>query len=160
MIFGAYSLLRGIFFFWNHSLFADVSASQVAKAFLAGVRFDLVAIFVINSPVIALTMLPWQSHPPRNYQRTIKFLFLALNFPFLVINLVDIEYIQFTGRRSDPNGAATNASGRCGVCWVRAHPCRMMFWMTSTGRKRNRNVARCALSEFFTPDNHEDEEAH
>lgn len=102
LIFGAYSLLRGIFFFWNHSLFADVSASQVAKAFLAGVRFDLVAIFVINSPVIALTMLPWQSHPPRNYQRTIKFLFLALNFPFLVINLVDIEYIQFTGRRSDP----------------------------------------------------------
>ena len=101
MIFGAYSLLRGIFFFWNHSLFTDASATQVAKAFLAGVRFDLVAIFVINSPVIALTMLPWRSHQPRNYQRLIKFLFLALNFLFLAINLVDIEYVQFTGRRSD-----------------------------------------------------------
>ncbi len=101
LIFGAYSLLRGIFFFWNRSLFADASATQVATAFLAGVRFDLVAIFVINSPVIALTMLPWRSQPPRSFQRATKFLFLALNFPFLVINLVDIEYVQFTGRRSD-----------------------------------------------------------
>ena len=101
MIFGIYFLLRGIFLFWNHSLFADASATQVAKAFLAGVRFDLVAIFAINSPVIALTMLPWQSQQPRNYQRFVKFVFLALNFPFLVVNLVDIEYIQFTGRRSD-----------------------------------------------------------
>ena len=101
MIFGVYSLLRAIFFFWNHNLFADASATQVANAFLAGVRFDLVAIFVINSPVIALTMLPWQSQQLRNYQRLVKSLFLALNFPFLVVNLVDIEYIQFTGRRSD-----------------------------------------------------------
>lgn len=101
LILGTYSLLRGIFFFWNHSLFADASATQVARAFLAGFRFDLAAVFITNAPVIALTMLPWPSHPPLTCQRVTKFLFLALNFPFLVINLVDIEYIQFTGRRSD-----------------------------------------------------------
>ena len=101
LILGVYSLLRGVFFFWNHSLFADVVAAKVAKAFLAGVRFDLAVVFTINAPVILLTMLPWQSQPSRSYQRLTKFLFLALNCPFLLINVVDIEYVQFTGRRSD-----------------------------------------------------------
>ncbi len=101
LVLAVYSLLRGIFFFWNHNLFANADTAQVARAFLAGVRFDLAAIFIVNSPVIALTMLPWQSQPPLNWERVTKFLFLALNFPFLVFNLVDIEYVQFTGRRSD-----------------------------------------------------------
>lgn len=123
LILGAYSLLRGIFFSWNHSLFVDVGAVKVAKAFFAGLRFDLAAVFVITAPVVLLTMLPWQSHLPRSYERLTKFLFLALNFPFLVINIVDIEYVQFTGRRADLTLLGVGRD--VGVKW---HSLALEFW--------------------------------
>src|SRR5664280_402174 len=57
-------------------------------------------------------------------------------------------------------GDAMNTNERCDDCSARARRCRRTFWMTSTGRKRNRNVARCARSDFSTHEDYETEEAN
>lgn len=123
LILGVYSFLRGVFCFWNHALLADASTAQVAKAFLGGLRFDLAALALINAPVLVLTMLPWRAPTPPAYERFVKFLFLALNFPFLVINLTDVEYVQFTGRRSDLT--LIGLGGDVGVNWMSLA---LQFW--------------------------------
>ena len=72
---GAYSLLRAIFFFHNHAIFANTTSSQVTVAFLNGLRFDLAAIMTINLPFVLLTFLPPWPQPSVAYQRMVKAVF-------------------------------------------------------------------------------------
>jgi phosphoglycerol transferase MdoB-like AlkP superfamily enzyme len=101
LVMGAYSLLRAIFFFHNHAIFANTTAGQVAVAFLNGLRFDLSAIMTVNLPFVLLTFIPPSPQPSVAYQRMVKALFLAVNFLFLAVNILDLEFFRFNGRRTD-----------------------------------------------------------
>src|ERR1043166_6448283 len=101
VVMGAYSLLRLLFFFYNHAVFAEVSAPQIELAFLYGLRFDASAVVATNSVFILLSLLPRRVPPGIGYQRLLKTVFLTVNFFCLAINLVDLEFFQFTGRRFD-----------------------------------------------------------
>jgi hypothetical protein len=92
--------LRGLFFACNYHRFSGVSATEIATAFLQGVRFDLAAVAAINFLFTLLTFLPRRLGPAPAWERLTKIMFLALNTPFLIINVIDLEYFQFTGRRS------------------------------------------------------------
>jgi phosphoglycerol transferase MdoB-like AlkP superfamily enzyme len=102
LLLATYSLLRLMFFFHNHALFSDASSSQIIRAFVYGLRFDLSALAIINAPFVVLTFLSWRCPPARAYQRLLKAVFVLVNFPFLIINLIDLEFFQFNGRRMDP----------------------------------------------------------
>jgi len=69
-------------------------------AFAVGLRFDIAAICRINSPFIVLSVLPFAFVAKHAYQRLLKYIFLLTNVPFLIINVVDYEYLKFTGQRS------------------------------------------------------------
>ncbi|OGR03225.1 MAG: hypothetical protein A2511_06545 [Deltaproteobacteria bacterium RIFOXYD12_FULL_50_9] len=101
LIIVVYSLLRFFFFLNNQSLFSGVTVAQVGLAFLIGLRFDLAAVCIINIPFLLLTILTWYTQPGGKIEGAKKIVFITLNAPFLIINLVDLEYIKFTGRRSD-----------------------------------------------------------
>lgn len=116
LVLGAYSLLRVLFLFHNHEVFADVSGSQIAKAFQYGLRFDLSAVVLINAPFILLSFLPLRAHPSLGYQRLVKAVFLTVNFLFLCINIIDLEFFQFTGRRFDLT--LLGMAGDAGVKWT------------------------------------------
>lgn len=100
IVLALYLCLRGVFLAWNHDRFSGVSAAEIAAAFLQGVRFDLAAVAAINFLFTLLTFLPRRLEPAPAWAGLTKIVFLVLNAPFLIINVIDIEFFQFTGRRS------------------------------------------------------------
>ena len=114
-VMGVYSLLRLLFLGFNRAILAGAGAGQVASAFLHGLRFDLAAVAMINAPFILLTFLPRRA-PGLGYQRLMKAVFLTLNFPFVAVNVVDLEFFQFNGRRSDLT--LLGMAGDAGVHWI------------------------------------------
>lgn len=95
-----YTLARGLFLAFNFQSYQQVSLVEIAYAFLVGLRVDVAAICRTNSAFILLSLLPFAFVTKRNYQRFLKVVFLASNVPFLILNIVDIEYHKFTGHRS------------------------------------------------------------
>src|ERR1039457_5927502 len=100
IVLALYMCLRGLFFVFNHHRFSGVSATEIATAFAQGIRFDLAAVAAINFLFTLLTFLPRRLEPVRAWDRLTRIVFLLLNAPFLAINVVDLEFFQFTGRRS------------------------------------------------------------
>jgi glucan phosphoethanolaminetransferase (alkaline phosphatase superfamily) len=100
IVLALYICLRGLFFACNYHRFSGFSAKDIATAFLQGLRFDLAAVAATNFLFILLTFLPWRLEPPPAWERLTKIVFLVLNAPFLVINVIDLEFFQFNGRRS------------------------------------------------------------
>ena len=92
-----YSLIRLLFFFFNFHLYGPFPINDLLFSFLHGLRFDLAAIFLLNVPLILLSLiLPEKGRWP--YFLT-HGLFLVLNLPFIFINLIDLEYFKYTGKR-------------------------------------------------------------
>ncbi|HEX2227787.1 MAG TPA: LTA synthase family protein, partial [Candidatus Binatia bacterium] len=94
-----YSTARVLFFASNPRLH-DASLADLAVAFLAGFRADVVAIVLTNTILLLLAALrryvtgAW-------YEKFLNVVFLVCNLPFLIINVVDLEYFKFTGERSN-----------------------------------------------------------
>jgi phosphoglycerol transferase MdoB-like AlkP superfamily enzyme len=95
-----YSIQRVLFLLYNLDVFRAAPWREIVHAFGFGVRFDLVAVFMINSPLIALAYFPWPGRIPGNLARWFDRFFLLLNTPFLFLNCADLEYFEFTGRRT------------------------------------------------------------
>lgn len=98
-IFAAYTIVRGLFLAFHVSRFAGVSFSEVMQAFLLGLRFDASAIMSIVVPFIFLSVLPFPFLGHRFYQGLLKVIFVAVNLPFLVLGIVDLEFYRYTDRR-------------------------------------------------------------
>jgi phosphoglycerol transferase MdoB-like AlkP superfamily enzyme len=96
----SYTLLRAVFFFFNYQYFAEASAGQVTLAFVHGLRFDVAALVIINSPFILLSLPPHGNLWHTGYQRSLQWLFVLTNAPFIALALVDVEFFKFIGRRS------------------------------------------------------------
>jgi phosphoglycerol transferase MdoB-like AlkP superfamily enzyme len=101
----AYSLCRVLFLYWNWNLYAADPATDLASAFLRGLRFDLSAILMTNSVLLALWMLPSRMLPVRwlnrKWLRAVDItLFTIINFICLGANIGDTEFVKFVGKRS------------------------------------------------------------
>lgn len=92
-----YLLLRVLFFVWNHDLYQSVVWTEVLKAFLFGFRFDLSSLAFLALPSALSSVLEWLFQMRKRWL-TLLF-FLVPNLIFIIINLGEIEYIKFTGRR-------------------------------------------------------------
>lgn len=94
-----YTAARVLFFAFNREEIVGVPLAALAAAFLIGFHSDLLAVLLTNIPLIGLALFgrfagrPWD-------ERFLNVVFLVCNLPFLVINIVDFEYIKFTGERS------------------------------------------------------------
>jgi phosphoglycerol transferase MdoB-like AlkP superfamily enzyme len=95
-----YLVLRALFFFSNFQYFEREAAHEILHAFLIGLRFDISAICLINSVFIFFSLLPGPLWERVWYQKALQWFFFLWNLPFLVMNLVDVEYFKFTGQRS------------------------------------------------------------
>lgn len=96
LIFALYQLSRLVFYFWNHSSFSTAGLME----FIGGVRFDLSAIFYINSVFIIAHLIPGNFKYGKTYQKILKILFFSVNLIFLATNFIDVPYYNFTSRRS------------------------------------------------------------
>ena len=98
LLLGVYGLLRLGFFIFNYDTFRGIGVGPVLLAFWHGFRFDISALLWLNLPlVLAAVLLPGRSVRSQQWRRG---LFVALNAPGLVVNILDWEYFKFIGRRS------------------------------------------------------------
>ncbi len=68
-------------------------------AFIYGLRFDISAIIYFNIIIIFLHVVPTQLRTKKYYNILIKITFLFFNGIALILNIVDLEYFQFTKKR-------------------------------------------------------------
>ncbi|MHA6248112.1 LTA synthase family protein [Pontibacter sp. CAU 1760] len=100
LLLGLYLVLRAVFYLLNYSAFAEAGFTETMLAFLHGFRFDVAAILVINSLFVLLSLLPVNNILHPRYQRTLKWVYLLSNAPFIALALADTEFFKFIGRRS------------------------------------------------------------
>jgi len=91
-----FSVCRLLFLVFNHSYFADYSP----LVFVAGLRFDLVAISQYYAPFILLVLLPVPFRSHSVYRLVVKIFFHAATILTLMLNCMDIEYFKFTLKRT------------------------------------------------------------
>ena len=97
LLIALYFFLRLLFLLFNFNQYDQFPFSKLLLSFLHGLRFDLAAIFLLNSPLILLSLvLPNKNRWPSFLTHG---LFLILNIPFIFANLVDLEYFKYTGKR-------------------------------------------------------------
>lgn len=96
---GGYTLLRISFWFWHGSLFADITVSELTWTTIQGLRFDLAAIAFSSLPVA----LGYLAYVLTGLQplllRLCRGLFWVSQTFFFGVNLFDLEYFTFTGKR-------------------------------------------------------------
>jgi phosphoglycerol transferase MdoB-like AlkP superfamily enzyme len=95
-----YYLLRVVFYIFNFRVFQEATFTETLFAFLNGLRFDASAIFMVNLPFVLFSLLPFEFTQRKGYQFFLKTWFVITNFPFLCLNLIDVEYFKFIGRRT------------------------------------------------------------
>ena len=94
-----YSLCRLVYWIWNHDVFSRQSWGLLLEGALVGVRFDLSAVAYLSLPFFLLTLAPWPAAWEKTWTRTMRIGFLAVHVPFLAVNLIDVEFVNFVGRR-------------------------------------------------------------
>lgn len=98
-----YVLTRAYFFWANFSYFSTETSNDVLLAFLHGLRFDFVAIALLNTPLIlALCITIWFRRFVNISMIFILCYLLLVDVPAIIINFIDTVYFPYTGRRSGP----------------------------------------------------------
>jgi len=97
LLMGTYTLLRLGFFCFNRGTFQDIEGADILLAFVRGLRFDISALLWLNLPLVLLSLL---APTDRRSQQGLRVLFVVLNVPGFLLNLIDWEYFKFIGRRS------------------------------------------------------------
>lgn len=91
-----FSLCRLLFYSFNSYHFNDVSISL----FFYGLRFDLIAISFLFSPLIILHLIPFYFRNLKLYNNLLTILFYISNTIAIVLNLIDVAYFDFTLKRT------------------------------------------------------------
>ncbi len=94
-----YAVARTEFLLWNWNLFKAKPVAELIWAFIVGVRFDISAILTLTAPLTLLAFVPWPQKWNRGWMLLSWAVFNILHIPFLILNLVDTEFINFVGRR-------------------------------------------------------------
>lgn len=94
-----FSFVRIVFYLCNLHLFQEETAFNIFKSFLAGVRFDLSTIAMVNGPFILFWALPLKIRQNKSVDRWVNGLFFIINLIALLPNIIDCRYYTFTLRR-------------------------------------------------------------
>lgn len=99
LLFVIYTICRFLFLLFNWTTYSHLATSDLLFSFFHGWRFDISAIFYINALFVILSLLPFQLIQKSGYQRFLQVFFVLTNAPFILMNLVDIKFIQFANKR-------------------------------------------------------------
>jgi phosphoglycerol transferase MdoB-like AlkP superfamily enzyme len=93
-------LCRIGFYFFNQSFFTGISAREMWRIMLGGLKFDLAAVLYVNALIILLMCVPHPWRFSNGYQRMVKYIFFVCNGVALIPNVADFVYYPFTLRRT------------------------------------------------------------
>lgn len=92
-------LLKICFYLYNSTHFTEISSGDLLLHLFWGLRFDLSVIFLLNSPFILLSILPFPFVFKPFYQKLLFGLFIVTNGLLYLIECSDIIYFQFSQKR-------------------------------------------------------------
>ncbi len=95
-----YMLSRWFFYYMNINSFQDVTFSDMMTMSVGGLRFDISALCYLNILCIILQFIPIKKRHTVKYQRFVKILFIIINVLGIAVNVADIVYFEFGGRRT------------------------------------------------------------
>lgn len=96
-----YTLIRLLFYYFNHGLFPSVSWSQWPLVILQGMRFDITALLYLNAIPVLLQLIPIGLSKNSWYDVFQKVLFILFNLFGLILALTDIAFYPFNLKRLD-----------------------------------------------------------
>lgn len=89
-----------LLYYFNVSHFSDLNFWEISRLYFVGLRFDLSALVIANLPVIILMTLPFHFKYNIGYQKVVNVFFIFFNSIFIGLNLIDVIYFRFIGKRS------------------------------------------------------------
>lgn len=94
-----YTILRTAFLLKYYDS-SSIAGKEITQIFLFGARMDIAGVLYVNAPFILLYLatMPWIHRTV--IQAILGVVYLLLNLPFLALNIIDLEYFGFNGRRS------------------------------------------------------------
>lgn len=94
-----YLFARVEFLTWNWAHYRSKDISDIAWAFLLGLRFDISAICMSLAPVALWSFWPWPEKRRRLWETVAYWLYAPFFLAFMIMNLGDTEFVNFAGRR-------------------------------------------------------------
>lgn len=95
-----FTICRLGFYFYNIHLFEEVTGNRLLIILVGGLKFDISALFYINSLFILLQIIPFKFRYTTGYQKTSQIIFLITNSLGILANLADFVYYPFTLKRT------------------------------------------------------------
>lgn len=100
-VYVCYTLCRFVFLLEHWSVFAGkLSTSSLLEMFKGGFMFDTSAILYTNVLVAFLLLLPLHWKETLTFHKICRWIYVAVNTLCLAINLGDVVYFTYTGRRT------------------------------------------------------------
>ncbi len=90
------SFARLVFYIANSDSFLNLSIYDI----FVSIWFDCITICIFFIPIYSLYLLPFPLRETKIYKLFFKILFHLVNSLILFLNLIDVEYFQFTSKRS------------------------------------------------------------
>ena len=95
-----YTLCRLVFVVYNADLLQFSGLKAVCTALWGGLQFDLSALLYVNALLILLHLFPFPYKYTKPYQGVLNVVYWLCNIPALILNLGDVVYYRFTGKRT------------------------------------------------------------
>lgn len=95
-----FSLCRLLFFLFYADQFAGCTAPQITQAFTDGLRFDISILLAFNIVAVLPLALGRFFQIPKSIFFFGKIVFVLVNSMLICLNLIDLEYFAFTGKRT------------------------------------------------------------
>ena len=117
MVYLCYMVCRLVFVWENASYYPDLSFGHLWEMMGGGLVFDTSAIMYINVLWMVLLLLPLHWKENRCYERSIKWIFVITNLIAIAVNLADVVYFQYSGRRTTASvfGQFANEDNLAGI---------------------------------------------
>ena len=99
MALAIFSLSRWLIYLFNTEFFHHLTLGEALRLYVIGMRFDLVVIAYANFLMILYYCLPFKFIYNKLLQQIIGIYYVFVNSVIIVLNMVDVIYFRFIGKR-------------------------------------------------------------
>jgi phosphoglycerol transferase MdoB-like AlkP superfamily enzyme len=93
------SISRFVFYLFNTTYFSEPNFWELIEIHIAGVRFDISALYYFNLLFILISIIPGNFKSHKIYQKIIFTIFLCVNATLLASNYIDTKFFEFENKR-------------------------------------------------------------
>ena len=100
LVMAIFSLSRLFYYLTNLSEYPDISFRHLMEIMGGGIRFDMTASLYLNCVYILLQLFPLRIRQHTTYRNIAKWFYWIPNALGIIVNCVDMVYMEFTGKRT------------------------------------------------------------